>query len=626
MQPHVLPKSRMADFVKALQKDRRVVGPVAKENDFVFAEINGSGELRLDCKTTVLPPKKYFMPQYETLLKFAGGSPSAVEVQTSAADTVILGMHPWDVTSTWLLDKVFSSNNKDPYYLPKRDRATIIAMDAKEPADEHQFCADMGSLYPESGWDLWMQDIGDRYFVLVGTDRGERLVESMDMFGDASNADMLAHEQFEREKRENWPRHLPMDGREIPALLGESYDSLIWDAIARRCFSCGSCNLVCPTCYCFNVADKLDMDLESGERQRSWDACQLRNFAEVAGGENFREQAAERLRHRVFRKGKYMFEQFGQLGCVGCGRCDRNCVASISIREIFQQLWEAKQAQAKKAAAKVAATTDYVPRAGKVVDAKQFTEREKWYKIELEDGRGLHYKPGQFVEVSVFGIGEAPISICTAPDGSGTFELCVRAVGDLTRRLHQLDAGGAMGIRGPFGNGFDMSQIHGQDILFVAGGLGLAPCRSFIQAALLDRDKFGDVTVLYGARTPGEMLFHDDLADWAKRSDVDLRITVDRPDEQWVGNVGVITTLFRDISIDPNKTAVFIIGPPVMFKYAVMEVLAMGVPEAKILCSLERRMKCGLGKCGHCQIRDVYVCQDGPVFNYAQVKRLREGI
>ena len=168
-------------------------------------------------------------------------------------------------------------------------------------------------------------------------------------------------------------------------------------------------------------------------------------------------------------------------------------------------------------------------------------------------------------------------------------------------------------MRGPFGNGFDMGQLSGQHCLFVAGGLGLAPCRSFILQTLHQRDQFGDVTILYGTRTPQDLLFQRDLEAWQERSDCELMVTVDRGDETWTGRTGLITRLFR-------------IGPPVMFKFAVLEVLAMGVPESKIYCSLERRMKCGLGKCGHCQIRHVYVCQDGPIFSYQQVKRLREGI
>jgi len=172
-----------------------------------------------------------------------------------------------------------------------------------------------------------------------------------------------------------------------------------------------------------------------------------------------------------------------------------------------------------------------------------------------------------------------------------------------------------------------MGKVAGKDLLFVAGGLGLAPCRSFILDALNNREKFRNVTILYGARTPADLLFPKDLKAWAQRKDCTFLMTVDRGDENWKGNTGVITTLFRKMpKVDPANTAAFIIGPPIMFKFAVLEALAMGLRKTSIYCSLERRMKCGLGKCGHCQIRNVYVCQEGPIFNYAEVMRLREGI
>ena len=172
-----------------------------------------------------------------------------------------------------------------------------------------------------------------------------------------------------------------------------------------------------------------------------------------------------------------------------------------------------------------------------------------------------------------------------------------------------------------------MDSVAGRDLLFVAGGLGLVPCRSFIQAALDQREKFNRVIILYGARTPADLLFPDDLSAWAKRNDCEFLATVDRGNETWTGNTGVITTLFRKMArIDPVNTVAFIIGPPVMFKFAVLEALAMGMRKTAIYCSLERRMKCGLGKCGHCQIRDIYVCQEGPIFSYAEVIKLREGI
>lgn len=275
----------------------------------------------------------------------------------------------------------------------------------------------------------------------------------------------------------------------------------------------------------------------------------------------------------------------------------------------------------------VTAVSPYEPRTGRIVDMKQFTDSEKYYRFTFDDGKGIEYAAGQFMEVSLFGVGEAPISICSAPGKREDLEMCVRAVGDVTNALHGLDVGDAVGLRGPFGNGFDMDSVAGKDILFVAGGLGLAPCRSFIQAALNESEKFGKISILYGARTPQDLLYPEDLKVWNKRSDCDFFVTVDRGDESWTGNTGVITTLFRKVGkVDPANTVAFIIGPPIMFKFAVLEVLAMGLRKPNIYCSLERRMKCGLGKCGHCQIRDVYVCQEGPIFSYAEVMKLREGI
>jgi len=168
--------------------------------------------------------------------------------------------------------------------------------------------------------------------------------------------------------------------------------------------------------------------------------------------------------------------------------------------------------------------------------------------------------------------------------------------------------------------------MKGADVLFVAGGLGLAPARSLIQYVLDKRGDYGKVTILYGSRNPQERLFRSDVDEWVARADVDCLVTVDRADEAWKGNVGVITTLFSKVKINGAKTWAVLVGPPIMYKFAVLEALSAGISENRILCSLERRMKCGLGKCGHCQIGGIYVCQEGPVFPYAQIKRLREAI
>jgi len=276
--------------------------------------------------------------------------------------------------------------------------------------------------------------------------------------------------------------------------------------------------------------------------------------------------------------------------------------------------------------AATADTSPYVPRVGKIVAAEKFTETEKWFRLVLEDSPPFDYRAGQFVECSIMGLGEAPISICCSPTDGNHFELCVRAAGALTNAMHELDVGDSIGIRGPFGNGFDVDAAKGQDMLFVSGGLGLAPMRGFVQYTIGHRTDYGNITVLVGSRAPQELLFRKDLDEWQARPDINCLVTVDKGDESWTGRTGVVTTLFSEIELDPKKTVAVIVGPPVMFKFTVLEALGKGLHGHDIVCSLERRMKCGIGKCGHCQIRHVYVCQEGPVFTYDQVHRLREGI
>jgi len=272
-----------------------------------------------------------------------------------------------------------------------------------------------------------------------------------------------------------------------------------------------------------------------------------------------------------------------------------------------------------------AAPSPYVPRMARILEAEQMTETERFFRLQME-GEPLRYEPGQFVGVTVFGVGEAPISICSSPTQGDVFELTVRSVGMVTDALKTFKKGDRLGIRGPFGNRFDYEGMKGQDILFVAGGLGLAPTRSLIRYVLDKRKDYGEVTILVGAREPKWLLFRNELDEWVKRRDVKTHVTVDRCGPEWKGCVGVITRLFQKIKMDPARTFAVIVGPPVMFKFTVLEALAGGVPEHRIICSLERHMKCGVGKCGHCQIRGIYVCREGPVFTYEQVKKLREGI
>lgn len=269
----------------------------------------------------------------------------------------------------------------------------------------------------------------------------------------------------------------------------------------------------------------------------------------------------------------------------------------------------------------------FMPTMSQVTSIKKMTELEKLFNLQLPEGVSLGHRPGQFVEVSVLGVGEAPISISSSPSRSnGSFELCVRRVGDLTSALHNLQPGAKLGLRGPFGRGFPYEKFRGKDVLFAAGGLGLAPLRSLINQVIDERATFGRVIILYGARSPEELLFTDELKEWGDRGDLEFHVTVDRGNDDWQGNVGVITTLFKKISIYPRNTVAATCGPPVMYRFVLMELLAKGISEGNIYLSLERHMKCGVGKCGHCQINDVYACQSGPVFPYSEIKGMEEAL
>jgi len=270
--------------------------------------------------------------------------------------------------------------------------------------------------------------------------------------------------------------------------------------------------------------------------------------------------------------------------------------------------------------------SEYKIKRSKIIKAKKLTEHEKFFEIALPNAECLDHDPGQFVEVSLFGVGEAPISISSSPTQRHSFELVVRAVGRFTNEMHKLESGDEIGIRGPFGQGFPVRILEGNDLLFVAGGLGIVPMRSLINYVMDNRRDFGKVNILLGCKTPKDMLFGDEVALWEKRMDVNFSCTVDRADPDWAGNVGLITSLIPGVTLDPNRTFAIVVGPPIMYKFVVKELLAKNIPERQILLSLERHMKCGLGRCGHCQIQDIYCCQDGPVFSYDKIKNIKGAI
>jgi len=270
----------------------------------------------------------------------------------------------------------------------------------------------------------------------------------------------------------------------------------------------------------------------------------------------------------------------------------------------------------------------YLPERAKVLRIEDFTDKEKFFELELLDRESLGHVPGQFLQVSILGIGEAPISISSAPADNNRFEMCVRAIGNVTKKIHTLNVGDIVHIRGPFGNGFcenTQKCLLGKHLLFIVGGLGYAPLRSLINKVVPEKENYKKISILYGCRTSKDRMYTHELEALSEvGGNVELLETVDKSDEDWEGHCGVITTLIPKIDFDPKDTMAMIVGPPIMYKFVLKSLFEKNMPKENIYIDLERRMKCGVGKCGHCQMEGVYVCQEGPVFNYAEVEENEE--
>lgn len=232
------------------------------------------------------------------------------------------------------------------------------------------------------------------------------------------------------------------------------------------------------------------------------------------------------------------------------------------------------------------------------------------------------FSPGQFNMLYVFGLGEVPISISGDPDEPDNLVHTTRAVGPVTKAMRKLRRGNMLGVRGPYGAGWPVEIARKKDVLIVAGGIGMAPLRPALYKILSEREKYGKVSLLYGTRTPDDILFMRDLEKWRGRLDIEVLITVDRAVGPWKGNVGVVTTLIPKAAFDPENTVALVCGPEVMMRFSVLELQKRRLGLDSIYVSLERNMKCGLGTCGHCQLGPIFVCKDGPVFRYDKIKDL----
>ncbi len=324
-------KDAFRQFVENLVKEKKVFGPCAKGDRFEFEQLESAGQFRLDYDVTLRPPgRKYLLPPSETLLTYeVGGNYHSVFDET---EFVLLGVHPYDMTAINQMDVLFSQDNYDTHYMKRRHNATIIACDVVTPSKD-VFAASMGTAVVKAGFDALLTDIGDSYLMESGSEKGDKLLAKIKDATGATAKDLEKREKVWTENKKRLNKHkLNCDYLYLPKLLEKAYNHPVWEEKARTCFSCGSCNQVCPTCYCFNVQDDVNWDFAGGKRQRAWDGCLLDGFTKVAGEHEFRNKREYRFRHRIYRKGKYVPEKIKSEipACVGCGRCVHACLPDIA--------------------------------------------------------------------------------------------------------------------------------------------------------------------------------------------------------------------------------------------------------------------------------------------------------
>jgi len=337
----ILGKEKVPQFVEGLLRDYQVIGPRKKDGFYLFGPVSKPEEIALEYPIALYPPRKFFLPAKEPVLRFRLGEKPEVEpVVEPPTPKVLFGLHPCDLHSTRLLDAAFLKENPDANYETRRRNAIFVGIDCLAPCDEYAFCKDMGTLDPKGYYDLFLTDLGEAYAVEIGSGRGEELLRKYSAAREATKAEQSKLEEVRKERDKNFPSRLKFDASKLPEILWSRFNSPYWGELAKRCMGCGSCTLVCSTCYCHDVLDRVELNLTEGERIRVWDSCLLDEFAKVAGGLNFRPSLEQRLRHRFYRKGKYLWDLLGLPGCVGCGRCTRHCLAKINPIEVFNDVYQ----------------------------------------------------------------------------------------------------------------------------------------------------------------------------------------------------------------------------------------------------------------------------------------------
>lgn len=331
-----VPKTDLDLFVSVLPAFGELYAPVRRGRGHAFERPASWSDVDLSYPRTILPPRKLFLPPRETLLLFDPKTGYRDLLAEAATKRVLFGVHAYDIEGLNILDRVFAGGKyPDPYYVARRQHTAIIGIDFAP--DERHFARSMNADFVDSGFDLFLSDIGDHYLVLVGTSRGDDIVMMTgSLLEPPTPADFAEYKRRSVTRRAAYRTHVELG--DLPEILEMEYHSPVWEELGARCLSCGSCSMVCPTCYCFDVCDEVALGGRTGQRVRTWDSCLFKTHALVAGGENFRESRASRVKFRFYHKQRGFVAEYGRPSCVGCGRCSTMCPAGIDITTVIQMI------------------------------------------------------------------------------------------------------------------------------------------------------------------------------------------------------------------------------------------------------------------------------------------------
>lgn len=623
-------KEELKDLLNLWSKSFEVYAPIKDEGQVMLLPYE-ENKLTLDYINFTFPVKEYVFKQKERFFNWKiEGSNLQIEnsLISNKNNRLFFGIRACDAYGIAYMDKFFLEGYNDDVYEKNRASAYFVAVNCTN-VGENCLCSSLGvGPFAKCGYDILLTELDNIYMVEIGSSKGEELIKLGDSLLHKIGENYL-EEKAKLLDKVNEKFKLKLTEKNIHKILEENFNNPLWEEVSKDCVRCTGCTSICPTCTCFNVVEE-NINNCSGCRVRYWDSCQSDSFTRNAGEHNPRNNVS-RVKYRIYDKMKYIEEKFHMKGCTGCGRCIKVCPADINIFNIINKLAaESNISLSSEENVQINEVSHsncesvYTPQIAVITDIIEETKNIKRFIMQYED-KSLqeNFKfTGQFFEITVFGVGEIAISIPFSPSTKEYFDFCIKKTGKVTNAIHNMTIGDKVGLRGPFGKGFDYELFKGKDVIIIGSGVGLAPVRTMILRILENKQEFGRVVIIGSAMSYEDLVYKEDLISWDKVEDVKVLYALSNATSKVRAHVGYINDLLPDLNLDWNNTSAIICASPKRIKAVAKDLINLGMKGTDIYTSLETHMRCGIGKCGHCKVGSKYMCVDGPVFNYEEMLSL----